>query len=71
MIISNAAFAATALEIRLVEARMASRVARITQRENWNGSDRDVFEREWNELVKSRLHNAASAIEGISLMPFA
>lgn len=48
---------------------MSGAIANLTSRANWNGSDRDSFEREWHDLVRTRLLSAAIRLESVVFVP--
>lgn len=66
MILSNSAMNSAAGDVRALAAAMSQVLAELDMPSNWSGSDADRFQREWNELVHSRLMTAANKIDGIS-----
>jgi hypothetical protein len=55
-------------EIRAAEAIMSTTVAELEAAGVWSGADADMFQREWNDLVRGRLLGAASALDGVSVI---
>lgn len=68
-ILGKAQLVAVAIEVRSAEAQMSALVANLTARANWTGADRDAFEREWNDLVRTRLLSAAQKVESVAFIP--
>jgi len=69
-LISRVSLNSTAAEIRAADAMMRVAVANLIAADVWSGADARRFQREWDDLVSSRLHSAASKIEGASLIDF-
>lgn len=56
-------------DIRAAESRLTGIVAELQQAGVWSGADADRFQRDWNDLVRSRLLSAASQLEGTRYTP--
>ncbi|MET0990197.1 MAG: hypothetical protein ABWY54_06090 [Glaciihabitans sp.] len=67
--LSNIALSSAAAEIRAAEQILTSVVAQLQQAGTWSGADADRFQREWHDLVTSRLQSAAGRVESCSLIP--
>lgn len=68
MFITKSTLTQAAVELRSAEAALSSLTAELQQRGVWSGADAERFQREWNELVRSRLHQAASILDGVSVI---
>lgn len=66
MFLSNGAMDAAAADVRALAAAMSQTLAELDLPSNWSGADADRFQREWHELVQSRLLTAANKLDGIS-----
>ena len=66
MFLSNGAMAQASADIRAVAAAMNAAVTELGHPATWSGEDAERFERDWHDLVTSRLHAAANKLDGIS-----
>ena len=67
-LISRMTFASAAAEIRSVEAVLTSVGAQLQDANVWSGADAERFQREWHDLVSSRLHSAASKVDSVTVI---
>jgi hypothetical protein len=55
-----------AAEVRGIAASMTHAISELDLPSNWSGRDADRFQRDWQDLVNSRLIVAANKLDGIS-----
>jgi uncharacterized protein YukE len=67
-VISRLMFVSAAAEIRSVEAVLAGAIAQLQDANVWSGADAERFQREWNDLVSSRLDAAAHKVDTVALI---
>ncbi|MET0990202.1 MAG: hypothetical protein ABWY54_06115 [Glaciihabitans sp.] len=62
---SNWAMSQAAAEIRALAQSMTTTVGELGHPATWSGDDADRFQRDWQELVHTRLANAANKLDGV------
>lgn len=67
-LISRITFASAAAEIRSAEIILSGVVAQLQDANVWSGADAERFQREWHDLVSSRLHSAANKVDTVTLV---
>jgi len=70
MLITRAAFAASALQLRATEALITSQIHALRDNKQWTGPDADRFFDEWDVDVKARLLRAAGRLESLGFESF-
>jgi hypothetical protein len=66
MLLSNWAMDQAAAEVRGIAASMTHAINELDLASTWSGRDADRFQRDWHDLVNSRLIAAANKLDGIS-----
>ena len=70
MFLSNGEMAQASADIRAYAIAMNAAVGELVDSATWTGEDAERFERDWYELVTSRLHTAANKLDGVSFEEF-
>jgi len=66
MFLSNGEMQAAAAQVHQISAVMTNAINELGSAHSWSGADSDRFQREWDDLVTSRLTAAANKLDGIS-----
>jgi len=66
MFLSNGEMQAAAAQVHEISAVMTRAITELGSPHSWSGADAERFERDWNDLVTSRLTAAANKLDGIS-----
>jgi uncharacterized protein YukE len=68
MIITKATLSQAAADLRSAEAQLSQMTSELQERGVWTGADADRFQREWNDLVRARLHQAAGLLDATAVI---
>jgi uncharacterized protein YukE len=66
MFLSNGEMQAAAAQVRQISAIMTSAINELGSPHSWSGADAERFQRDWDDLVTSRLTAAGNKLDGIS-----
>ena len=65
MLMTRWAMSGAAAQVRTLDGNMTRIVSELTAAGVWTGEDAERFERDWHDLVRSRMLNAASKMDNI------